>query len=184
MCCVDRLRSHGESGFDGILNSVDGGTTWRMGFSGVGEITDPKKFDAKTRIKEKIGIDVDIEIVAALPWARATKSAEYYQRDKVFLVGDAAHTWSPTGGFGMNTGLNDAVDIAWKLAAVVQGWGSSGLLASYDLERRPVCTNILAEARQNYVNLRIDADFAGIGSLIKICSDGCKTNLSVFSVQA
>jgi hypothetical protein len=149
----------GRGGFDGILNSVDGGTTWRMGFSGLDEQVDPKTFDAKARIREKIGIDVEMEIVAALPWARATKSAERYSKDRVFLVGDSAHTWSPTGGFGMNTGLNDAVDISWKLAAVIKGWGGSKLLNTYDIERRPVCEGIIAEARQNYVNLRIEADY-------------------------
>lgn len=57
---------------------------------------------------------------------------------RVFLVGDAAHQNVPTGGYGMNTGLGDAFDIGWKLAAVIRGWGSPGLLAAYEQERRPV----------------------------------------------
>jgi hypothetical protein len=56
----------------------------------------------------------------------------------VFLAGDAAHQYIPTGGYGMNTGIGDAVDIAWKLAAVLKGWGGPQMLASYEAERRPV----------------------------------------------
>lgn len=154
----------GQNGFDSILNSVDGGTTWRMGFGGMTEMPDPGSFDAKSKIRAKIGIDVDMDIVAALPWSRSTRTAETYRKDRVFLAGDAAHTWSPTGGFGMNTGLADAVDISWKLAAVLQGWGGEQLLESYDIERRPVCEKILAEARRNYQNLRIKANFQEVVS--------------------
>ncbi len=149
----------GDNGFDFILNSVDGGTTWRVGFSGMADEPDLATFDVEGRIRRKLGIDVDLEIVKALPWTRSTKTAERYREGRVFLVGDAAHTWSPTGGFGMNTGLNDAVDLAWKLEGVFRGWGGEHLLDSYDLERRPACEGILAEAQQNYVNLRIKADF-------------------------
>ena len=56
----------------------------------------------------------------------------------MFLAGDAAHQYIPTGGYGMNTGIADACDLGWKLAAVLHGFGGPGLLASYDLERRPV----------------------------------------------
>lgn len=152
----------GRNGFDGILNAIDGGTTWRMGFSGLTDEPDIETFDARTRIEQRLGLAVPMEVVAALAWVRATRTAVRYRRNRVFLAGDAAHSWSPTGGFGMNTGLSDAVDIGWKLAAVIKGWGGAGLLDSYDRERRPVCEKVLAEAKQNYVNLRIDADFAAV----------------------
>jgi hypothetical protein len=64
--------------------------------------------------------------------------AESYGKGRVLLAGDAVHQLSPTGALGMNTGLGDAVDLGWKLAAAVQGWGGPELLASYDAERRPV----------------------------------------------
>ena len=64
--------------------------------------------------------------------------AERYGKGRVFLAGDAVHQLSPTGALGMNTGIGDAVDLGWKLAAVVQGWGGPNLLASYDAERRPI----------------------------------------------
>jgi hypothetical protein len=64
--------------------------------------------------------------------------AEHYSRGRVFLAGDAVHQLSPTGALGMNTGIGDAVDLGWKLAAVLAGWGGPELLASYDSERRPI----------------------------------------------
>jgi FAD binding domain/Aromatic-ring hydroxylase, C-terminal len=64
--------------------------------------------------------------------------AEHYQQGRVFIAGDAAHLVIPTGGLGMNTGVGDAVDVSWKLAATLRGWGGPKLLASYEAERRPI----------------------------------------------
>src|SRR6476659_1245128 len=63
-----------------------------------------------------------------------------YSQGRGFLAGDAVHQFSPSGGQGMNTGIGDAVDLGWKLAAVLNGWGGERLLSSYDIERRPVGT--------------------------------------------
>jgi FAD binding domain/Aromatic-ring hydroxylase, C-terminal len=76
----------------------------------------------------------------------------------VFLAGDAAHQYIPTGGYGMNTGIGDACDLGWKLAAVLQGFGGPGLLASYDAERRPVgLRNCEASKRHSQVRAEIGA---------------------------
>ena len=64
--------------------------------------------------------------------------ADRYRRGPVFLAGDSAHLVIPTGGLGMNTGIGDAIDLSWKLAAEVHGWAGSRLLDSYETERRPV----------------------------------------------
>jgi hypothetical protein len=64
--------------------------------------------------------------------------AETYSKGRVFLAGDAVHQLSPTGAMGMNTGIGDVADLGWKLAAVAQGWGGPGLLASYSSERQPI----------------------------------------------
>jgi hypothetical protein len=64
--------------------------------------------------------------------------ADSFGSGRVFLCGDAAHLFTPTGGFGMNTGIDDAANLAWKLAAAAQGWGGPELLASYEAERRPI----------------------------------------------
>ena len=74
----------------------------------------------------------------ANPWTPHLLIAQRYVEGRVLLAGDAAHQYIPTGGYGMNTGIGDAVALGWKLAAVVKGFGGPGLLAAYDAERRPV----------------------------------------------
>ena len=82
--------------------------------------------------------DVDVDIVDARPWEAASRVADRLRDARVFLVGDAAHVMPPTGAFGSNTGIQDAHNLAWKLAAVLSGAAGPGLLASYEQERLPV----------------------------------------------
>jgi 2-polyprenyl-6-methoxyphenol hydroxylase-like FAD-dependent oxidoreductase len=96
------------------------------------------------------------EILVANPWFTNLLLADSYGEGRVFLAGDSAHQYIPTGGYGMNTGIGDAVDLGWKLAAAVKGFGSAALLASYDRERRPVgYRNRLASERHTGVRLKI-----------------------------
>jgi 2-polyprenyl-6-methoxyphenol hydroxylase-like FAD-dependent oxidoreductase len=81
--------------------------------------------------------ELAVEILGVDPWVAAAEVAERYRVGRVFLAGDAAHLMPPTGGFGLNTGVQDAHNLAWKLAAVLEGWAAPGLLDSYDAERRP-----------------------------------------------
>ncbi len=88
------------------------------------------------------GVDVPFQVLGAGSWHMTAQVAERMRSDRVFLVGDAAHRFPPTGGLGLNTGVADAHDLAWKLDAVERGWGGSALLDTYDAERRPVaCVN-------------------------------------------
>ncbi|ALG10901.1 FAD-dependent monooxygenase [Kibdelosporangium phytohabitans] len=82
--------------------------------------------------------DMDVEIVATVPWEGAQRVAETFQAGRVFLAGDAAHVHPPAGGFGANTGIHDAHNLAWKLAAVLGEQAGPELLVSYDAERRPL----------------------------------------------
>ncbi|WP_035803284.1 FAD-dependent oxidoreductase [Kitasatospora mediocidica] len=93
--------------------------------------------------------DLEVEITGKAPWHAAERVAQRYGDGRVFLVGDSAHEMSPTGAFGSNTGIQDAHNLAWKLAAVLGGWAGPGLLESYDAERRPVAlaTSARASAR-------------------------------------
>ncbi|MFF9481984.1 FAD-dependent oxidoreductase [Streptomyces sp. NPDC014733] len=93
--------------------------------------------------------DLDIEITGKAPWHAAERVAERYGSGRVFLAGDSAHEMSPTGAFGSNTGIQDAHNLAWKLAAVLDGSAGPGLLESYEAERRPVAqaTSARASAR-------------------------------------
>jgi 2-polyprenyl-6-methoxyphenol hydroxylase-like FAD-dependent oxidoreductase len=89
-------------------------------------------------MQETIGLPVNIEVLAANGWTLHLLVAERYMDRRVLLAGDAVHLVIPAGGLGLNTGIADAIDLSWKLAAVVQGWGGPTLLTSYEAERRPV----------------------------------------------
>ena len=99
-----------------------------------GGIRDPAEM-----IHRGAGTRFPLHVISALNWtAGYALVAERYRRGRVFLVGDAAHLFTPTGGMGMNTGIDDAVNLAWKLAAVIGGWGGERLIDTYEAERRPV----------------------------------------------
>jgi 2-polyprenyl-6-methoxyphenol hydroxylase-like FAD-dependent oxidoreductase len=86
-----------------------------------------------------VGEEVPISFLGHLPWTAGQAAvADSFGRGKVWLAGDAVHLFTPTGGFGMNTGMDDAANLGWKLAAMVQGWGGPHLLATYEAERRPI----------------------------------------------
>jgi 2-polyprenyl-6-methoxyphenol hydroxylase-like FAD-dependent oxidoreductase len=85
-----------------------------------------------------IGRPVPYELISVNPWRQNLLLAERYGDRRVFLAGDAVHLVIPTGGLGMNSGVGDAIDLSWKLAATLQGWGGPNLLASYEPERRQI----------------------------------------------
>ena len=95
-----------------------------------------------------VGADVDVEVLATDPWSARMLLVDRYRGQRVFLVGDAAHLNPPWGGHGFNTCVGDAVNIGWKLAAVLQGWAPGSLLDSYETERRPVAERTIAAAGQ------------------------------------
>ncbi|MEV1069647.1 FAD-dependent monooxygenase [Streptomyces sp. NPDC050263] len=98
-------------------------------------------------IRRAVGVaDLDVEITGKAPWHAAQRVARSYRSGRVFLAGDSAHEMSPTGAFGSNTGIQDAHNLAWKLAAVIDGWAGERLLDSYDAERRPVAEATSARA--------------------------------------
>jgi 2-polyprenyl-6-methoxyphenol hydroxylase-like FAD-dependent oxidoreductase len=100
--------------------------------------------------------DVPIEVLGVMPWKMRAQVADELRVGDVFLAGDAAHRFPPTGGLGLNTGLQDAHNLAWKLAAVLDGWAADGLLDTYGAERHAVATR---NARQSLTN------FAALGAL-------------------
>jgi 2-polyprenyl-6-methoxyphenol hydroxylase-like FAD-dependent oxidoreductase len=85
-----------------------------------------------------VGAPIELEMLSVNQWTQHLLCAERYADGRVFIAGDAAHLVIPTGGLGMNTGVGDATDLAWKLAATLAGWGGPGLLQSYETERRPI----------------------------------------------
>jgi 2-polyprenyl-6-methoxyphenol hydroxylase-like FAD-dependent oxidoreductase len=85
-----------------------------------------------------VGVPVKYEMLSCDPWRQNLLLADRYGEGRVFLAGDAVHLVIPTGGLGMNSGVADAIDLSWKLAAMLAGWGGPSLLKSYEIERRQV----------------------------------------------
>jgi putative polyketide hydroxylase len=101
----------------------------------------------QAHIRAATGVpDLQLQITGRAPWHAAERVADRYHAGRVFLTGDSAHEMPPTGAFGSNTGIQDAHNLAWKLAAVLAGWAGRGLLDSYGTERRPVAVETAARA--------------------------------------
>ncbi|MDH3196074.1 MAG: FAD-dependent monooxygenase, partial [Hyphomicrobiales bacterium] len=94
--------------------------------------------DMKAKFETTIAVPIAYEMLSCAPWRQNLLLADNYGRGRVFLAGDAVHLVVPTGGLGMNTGVGDAVDLSWKLAAALAGWAGPNLLASYEIERRQI----------------------------------------------
>lgn len=116
------------------------------------------------RVRGAIGRDVPYDILGVSPWVMACEVADRFSAGDVFLVGDAAHRLPPTGGLGMNTGIQDVENLAWKLAAVVRGWADEAILETYNAERRPVGVANALQSRRNASSM--DALYAAVGSAI------------------
>lgn len=105
----------------------------------------------RERIQTALGTDhCDIDIKSVSTWRMTVQIADAYRRGRAFLVGDSAHRFPPTGGLGMNTGIADAHNLCWKLAAVLSGRSPASLLDSYEVERKPVAERNAKESRENY----------------------------------
>jgi 2-polyprenyl-6-methoxyphenol hydroxylase-like FAD-dependent oxidoreductase len=129
--------------------AINGGDRFRMSIVGSADKVTYGEADIGNALRRAVGRDFDCEILSIMPWVRRELVADRYGTDRVFIAGDAAHLMSPTGGFGMNTGIQDAVDLGWKLEAAVHGWAGSELLRSYEVERRPVAVRNVTEASSN-----------------------------------
>ena len=111
----------------------------------------PESVDRDVLLQRAVGKPIDVTWKGLSIWTRRSVVADRYSSGRVFLAGDAVHQLSPTGALGMNTGIGDAVDLGWKLAAMLQGWGGDYLLASYDRERRPVGLRNVGMAAEFYL---------------------------------
>ena len=90
--------------------------------------------------------DLDVRLELPSTFTFAAQIAERYRAGEIFLIGDAAHRMTPRGGTGMNTGIQDAFDLGWKLAWVLKGWAPSALLETYEAERRPIALHNVGRA--------------------------------------
>jgi 2-polyprenyl-6-methoxyphenol hydroxylase-like FAD-dependent oxidoreductase len=98
----------------------------------------PEGADLEQEVRNRAGFDFDFKLLNVSDWKLHLLVADRFRDGRVFLAGDAVHLVIPTGGLGMNSGVGDAIDLSWKLAGTVAGWGGQGLLDSYQQERRKV----------------------------------------------
>jgi len=146
---------HLQSPRHGTLIAQNDVDTWTLHVPLAGGI-DADAIDPRRFLFEHLGREVDCEILVANAWRPRLALARGYGRGRVWLAGDSAHQFIPTGGYGMNTGVGDAVDLGWKLAATLAGWGGDGLLPSYETERRPIgFRNRAASARHLAIRTEI-----------------------------
>ncbi len=131
-----------------MIGPMDHGDLW---FTIMGTKPDdtPDAKRVRDLLCQAIGREWDLEILTLDPWSAHSLMANEYQKGRVVLVGDACHLHPPFGGFGMNMGIADAVDVGWKLAGMLEGWGGPGLLESYTPERRPMHHKVIEEAVAN-----------------------------------
>jgi 2-polyprenyl-6-methoxyphenol hydroxylase-like FAD-dependent oxidoreductase len=139
----------GPEGTWSTIVAIDGRDHWRFSFVGSREPAQLDETAMRRAIERAVGRAFDFEILSIMPWTRRELVADRYGSKRLFLVGDSAHQLSPTGAFGMNTGIQEAVDIGWKLAASLQGWGGAALLGSYGMERQPIAARNVHEAAGN-----------------------------------
>lgn len=124
-------------GYWKFFGRVDLGNTWFF-HAPVPPGTTADNFDFSSYLQEAVGAPFEVEFEHIGFWDLRFALADSYRSGRIFIAGDAAHSHPPYGGYGVNSGLEDARNLGWKLAATLQGWGSDALLDSYDAERRPV----------------------------------------------
>ena len=136
-----------------VLGPMDN-DLWYFMATRLADGTDAGDVDPAELVRLGTGMaDLPVEVVRMDPWVAHSLLADRYSDRRVFLAGDACHLHPPFGGFGMNMGIGDGVDLGWKIAASLQGWGGPELLASYEAERRPVHERTINEAVTNYATL-------------------------------
>jgi putative polyketide hydroxylase len=144
-----------QPGLKATFMTINGANRWGFLINNLpldGDLPEYTSERCAAVVRQAAGVDdLDVEILGAVPWVAAALVAERYREGRVFLAGDAAHHMPPTGGFGMNTGVQDVHNLAWKLAAVLRGYAGPGLLASYEVERLPYGRAI---TEQSLVNAR------------------------------
>lgn len=133
-----------------LIGPMDQGDLWYFMPTGVPNGVTYTDEEIATLIRKSTGIDLPYKVLSSDVWVASRLLADRYAAGRVFLTGDACHLHPPYGGYGMNMGIADSVDLGWKIAAVLQGWGGPTLLDSYEMERRPAHQYVMDEAESNH----------------------------------
>lgn len=131
-----------------VISPLDSGDRWTFGCP---KLVDAS-FDPTLLIRKALGLgmNLEVEILGRDEWTAHQLIAERYSVGRAFLIGDACHLHPPFGGYGMNMGIGDAIDLGWKLSAMLSGWGGETLLPSYEIERRQVHQRVIEESVANH----------------------------------
>ena len=148
-CSTYRALTPDLKGYWQFFGRVDADESWFF-HSPIPNDVDRRTYNAHGLIEQVAGFKFKAEYDHIGFWDMRVAVAERYQVGRVFIAGDAAHSHPPYGGYGVNNGLEDAVNLGWKLAARLQGWGSDALIASYSEERRPV----FKETAEDFIGAR------------------------------
>jgi 4-hydroxyisophthalate hydroxylase len=143
-------------GYWKFFGRVDLDTTWFF-HAPVPTGTTKENFDFRRHLHSAAGAEFDVEFEHVGFWELRVAIADTYRNGRVFIAGDAAHSHPPYGGYGINTGLEDAANLGWKLAATLQGWARSQLLDSYGEERQPVFESTARDFIESAI--KSDGDF-------------------------
>jgi 2-polyprenyl-6-methoxyphenol hydroxylase-like FAD-dependent oxidoreductase len=167
----------GPDGMWATIVAINGNENWRMSI--IGSAQEKVQYTEQDLIgfaHQAMGRKFDLDILSVLRWTRIELVADRYREGRVFICGDACHLTSPTGGLGMNTGIGDAVDLAWKLDATLAGWAGPAMLDSYGVERRPVAVRI---TRFSTGNLQTMKETKSSPLLFDDSPEGAQTRLRV-----
>lgn len=140
-------------GYWQFFGRVDLGSTWFF-HAPVPLGTTRDNFDFEALLRRAAGAEFDVEMQHVGFWDLRIATADHYRSGRLFIAGDAAHSHPPYGGYGINTGFEDATNLGWKFAAVLDGWGGASLLDSYEAERRPV----FVSTARDFIEHSIEAD--------------------------
>jgi 2-polyprenyl-6-methoxyphenol hydroxylase-like FAD-dependent oxidoreductase len=152
----------------GVFTAIDGREVWNYQYYWADPAQEGAE-DPQAVLHAAMGRPFAFELLGTTHWHHHQSVAAEWRRGRVFLAGDAAHLFVPTGGVGMNTGIGDACDLGWKLEAVLRGWGGEALLDSYEAERKPVAirNSIVSATNSDRIDMVMaeTPDFIGETSL-------------------
>jgi len=149
----------------GVFTAIDGVELWNYQYYFLDPTRSTEELDAAAILHRAMGKPFEFELLQTMHWHHHQSVARQWRIGRVFLAGDAAHLFAPTGGVGMNTGIGDACDLAWKLDAVLRGWGGEGLLESYEIERKPIAirNSLISATNSDKIDMVMDETPEHIG---------------------
>lgn len=148
----------------GVFTAIDGVELWNYQYYFLDPTRTTEAPDAAEILHRAVGKPFEFELLQTTHWHHHQSVARSWRAGRVLLAGDAAHLFAPTGGVGMNTGIGDACDLAWKLDAIFRGWGDESLLDSYEIERKPVAVrnSLISATNSDKIDMVMDETPDGI----------------------